>query len=68
MEKKKKKLYNNLFARIMQSFFLSLRYFFNNPLGFLLKKRIFYKKESLNNVSSYQKGAKDLIRVAAKIT
>ena len=59
MEKKKKKKVVQLFARIIQSF---LR---NAFPAFNIYSTI---KKSLNNVSSYQKDAKDLIRVAANIT
>ena len=65
MEKKKKKVVQ-LFARIIQSFFrnafLVFNMYFQQSLGFSTIKK------SLNNVSSYQKNAKDLIRVAANIT
>ena len=66
MEKKKKKKVVQLFARIIQSFlrnaFLAFNIYFQQSLGFSTIKK------SLNNVSSYQKDAKDLIRVAANIT
>ena len=65
MEKNKKKLGNYLYERhelFLERHFLRLRYIFYNPWVFLLKK------QSLNNVSSYQKDAKVLIRVAANIT
>ena len=55
-----------LFARIMQSFlcnvFPAFNISFQQSLGFSTIKK------SLNNVSSYQKDAKDLIRVASNIT
>ena len=63
--KKKKKLVQ-LFARIIQSFlrnaFAAFNISFQQSLGFSTIKK------SLNNVSSYQKDAKDLIRVASNIT
>ena len=68
MEKKKKKEKQvvQLFARIMQSFlcnaFPAFQIYFQQSLGFSTIKK------SLNNVSSYQKDAKDLIRVAANVT
>ena len=65
MEKKKKKVVQ-LFALIIQSFFrnafLVFNMYFQQSLGFSTIKK------SLNNVSSYQKNAKDVIRVAANIT
>ena len=66
MEKKEEKKVAQLFARIIQSFlgnaFLAFNIYFQQSLGFSTIKK------SLNNVSSYQKDAKDLIRVAANIT
>ena len=64
MEKKKKKVVQ-LFPRITQSFlcngFPAFKIYFQQSFGFSTIKK------SLNNVSSYQKDAKDLIRVAANI-
>ena len=55
-----------LFARIIQSFlrkaFLVFNMYFQQSLDFSTVKK------SLNKVSSYQKNAKDFIRVAANIT
>ena len=65
MEKKKKQVVQ-LFARIAQSFlrnaFPAFKIYFQQSLAFSTIKK------SLNNVSSYQKDAKDLIRVAANVT
>ena len=65
MEKKKKQVVQ-LFARITQFFlrnaFPAFKIYFQQSLGFSTIKK------SLNNVSSYQKDAKDLIRVAANVT
>ena len=65
MEKKKKQVMQ-LFARITQFFlrnaFPAFKIYFQQSLGFSTIKK------SLNNVSSSQKDAKDLIRVAANVT
>ena len=64
--KKRKKKVVQLFARIIHSFlgnaFPEFNIYFQQSLGFSTIKK------SLNKVSSYQKDAKDLIRVAANIT
>ena len=58
---KKEKKVVQLFAQITESF---LR---NALPAFTIFGFLYYKKEPLNNVSFYQKDAKDLIRVAANM-